>query len=406
MNKNKENKNLWDFSLRVIIVAIAVLFILRFDGVKQVIGTLFSLLTPFFIGFALAYVWNLLLRFLEKHFFPHSEKYIIHKIRRPVCIVLSILIIIGFIAAILYLIIPQLYESLQIIFNAIPVLAQDFRDWFLEVSEGVNWMQELRAQIQAIDIDWTNVVQNILGFLRNNLGGLLGSTVQVVGSVVGFFITFITVLIFAIYLLVGREKLHDQVERAALAHMSRKNYKTAKNTVELVNNTFSNFFKGQILDAFVVGAMLFVVMLVLGLPYPATISVVVMVMALIPMVGSLLGGFIGFIMIVVVNPEQAFLFVIALILIQQLEGDVIYPRIVGDQVGLPGIWTFAAVFLGGALGGALGMILGVPIFASIYKLYQIHVYKKLREKMQIGPESIQPLRDTPKVRKSKKLVID
>ena len=194
-----------------------------------------------------------------------------------------------------------------------------------------------------------------------------------------------------------KEKLIHQSKRVGKAYLPEKHWQRVGYVLSVLNETFSKFFKGQVLDAFVVGALLFIAMLIFRMPYALTISVVVMVTALIPMIGAFIGGAVGFLMIAVTDFRQAVIFLIILIVIQQLEGDLIYPKIVGDSVGLPGIWVFSAVIVGGAIAGPLGMIIAVPLLASIYKIFRKNVNKRLSEK-ELG-EDVESVENPPYVNK-------
>ena len=373
MNKSKEKiriKNEKTFIAKVAIVFVVALCLLHFNNILIFLGKVLGIVFPFFVGIAIAYIWNLILNFLEKYLFPNSQKEIANKIRRPLSMTLSFLVIIGIIAGVMYIVIPQIYESTRIIVEAVPTFAENTKAWFLRTTEGAEWANNLRNNIENLTIDWQQVGSKVINFLRNGLGGFLGSTLGFLGNVAGFFITFFTAIIFAIYLLIGKEKLATQTKKITNVYLSKKFNNKFYHVMDVLDDTFSSYIKGQCLSAFSLSALITISMLIVRIPYAFTIGVVTMITAFIPIVGAFLGGAVGFFMIAAVNFEQAIIFLIIIVVCQQIEGNIIYPQIVGDSIGLPGIWTFVAVVFGGSLFGTMGMILAVPIFATFYKLFK------------------------------------
>lgn len=366
-----------NFTVRVIIVAIAFLVVLHFPKVLSFIGAAFKVALPFLFGLGIAYIWNLLLRPMEKVFFPNSKKPIVNKLRRPVCVFLSLIVIIAIIALIFYLVLPQIYKSIMVIGEGIPQLAERFQSWFLKVTEGFDWATQIRTRVENMDINWGEYASKAWNLVRTGIGGVIGSTFSILNNILGVLVSAFTALIFTIYTLFEKEKLKTQMQRVSEAYIGEKHRHQLVYFLDLLDDTYSSFFKGQLLDAFIIGVLLFVVLLIFSMPYALTISIVVMVTALIPMLGAFIGGAVGFLMIAAVNLQQAWIFIILLVVVQQLEGDLIYPRIVGNSIGLPGMWVFAAVIAGGAIAGPLGMILCVPLAATIYKVIKQDVTQRI-----------------------------
>ena len=373
IEKNSRN----NFTVRVIIVAIAFLVVLHFPKVLSFIGAAFKVALPFLFGLGIAYIWNLLLRPMEKVFFPNSKKPIVNKLRRPVCVFLSLIVIIAIIALIFYLVLPQIYKSIMVIGEGIPQLAERFQSWFLKVTEGFDWATQIRTRVENMDINWGEYASKAWNLVRTGIGGVIGSTFSILNNILGVLVSAFTALIFTIYTLFEKEKLKTQMQRVSEAYIGEKHRHQLVYFLDLLDDTYSSFFKGQLLDAFIIGVLLFVVLLIFSMPYALTISIVVMVTALIPMLGAFIGGAVGFLMIAAVNLQQAWIFIILLVVVQQLEGDLIYPRIVGNSIGLPGMWVFAAVIAGGAIAGPLGMILCVPLAATIYKVIKQDVTQRI-----------------------------
>lgn len=381
-NRSKD-KQRNTFLFQVLTLMAAALIVLHFGKVMGVIGKGVDIIGPFIVGLGIAYIWNLLLEPIESRLFDRNPNPKRQKIRRPVSVLLSLFIILGILALVLYLVIPQLYNSFRIIATAVPVLVQDWKNWFLEITEGVDWTQEIRESIEGLNINWNEVGSRVAEFLRSGVGGFVGSTMHVVGNISGFFVSSFTALFFAVYLLFGKEKLSEQLGQISRAYGYESRTQKARYVLDILHETFANYFKGQVLDAFAVGLLLMIAMLLLRIPYAVTIGVVVMVTSLIPMIGALIGGAIGFLMIAVQSGQQAALFIIVLFVVQQIEGNYIYPKIVGDSVGLPGIWMFCAVIIGGAVGGPLGMIIGVPLAGALYKMLRNDVNERIAQNSEI-----------------------
>lgn len=385
------------FITKVFILMLALLIVQHFGLVLSIIDKIIDIIFPFLVGCGMAYIWSLFQNPIEKIIFPRSKKKILQKLRRPLSIIVSLLVLLGIIVLILYLVLPQIYNSIVVIAESAPLLAENLRTWFLDVTSGLNWAEGIRENVRNLSIDWEELAKTIGDALQNSAGGILGSALNIIENTVGFFVAAFTAIVFAIYLLFLKEKLIHQSKRVGKAYLPEKHWQRVGYVLSVLNETFSKFFKGQVLDAFVVGALLFIAMLIFRMPYALTISVVVMVTALIPMIGAFIGGAVGFLMIAVTDFRQAVIFLIILIVIQQLEGDLIYPKIVGDSVGLPGIWVFSAVIVGGAIAGPLGMIIAVPLLASIYKIFRKNVNKRLSEK-ELG-EDVESVENPPYVNK-------
>ncbi|MFA6691217.1 MAG: AI-2E family transporter [Saccharofermentanales bacterium] len=385
------------FITKVFILMLALLIVQHFGLVLSIIDKIIDIIFPFLVGCGMAYIWSLFQNPIEKIIFPRSKKKFLQKLRRPLSIIFSLLVLLGIVVLILYLVLPQIYNSIVVIAESAPLLAENLRTWFLDVTSGLNWAEGIRENVRNLSIDWEELAKTIGDALQNSAGGILGSALNIIENTVGFFVAAFTAIVFAIYLLFLKEKLIHQSKRVGKAYLPEKHWQRVGYVLSVLNETFSKFFKGQVLDAFVVGALLFIAMLIFRMPYALTISVVVMVTALIPMIGAFIGGAVGFLMIAVTDFRQAVIFLIILIVIQQLEGDLIYPKIVGDSVGLPGIWVFSAVIVGGAIAGPLGMIIAVPLLASIYKIFRKNVNKRLSEK-ELG-EDVESVENPPYVNK-------
>ncbi|MDO5027453.1 MAG: AI-2E family transporter [Tissierellia bacterium] len=375
MNKRERQVDT-NFIRKALIISLLALFVVYFSQILNILKGIFTIAFPIILGLVIAYVVNLILKSLEKRFFPNSKSKIINELRRPLCLILSFVIIIAAIYLILSLIIPQINDSILIITEGIPKLAEDIRLWFLDVTEGLDWASEYRDKISNTQLNWSDLVSRAASILKASLDGILGSTFTIINGILAFFITGFTAIIFTASFLSSKEMIGSQFSRLIQAYLSKKSLVRIKYVLAVLDDKYSNFIKGKLIDSLTVGLMTLIIMLVFRFPYAPTISVVTMVTSIIPIVGSYLGGLVGFLMIAVVDIHQAFLFVIVFAISLQLESSIIYPRIAGKSIGLPGIWVFSSVLLGGALAGPLGMIFLVPLAASIYTFIKHDVEKK------------------------------
>lgn len=357
----------------LLLAAVLVLVIRYFDVLAGGVGNLWSIAMPLLIGCVVAYVLNIVLRFLEKHYFPNSSKKIVQKSKRPLCIVLSLVLIIVAFVLVFYLVIPELAEAIQMIGASIPMLVDNGTAWVIEHEDQfpdiANWLESLEP-------NWEKMGNNILDYLKSGIDGVLNSTVTIVTNVVSSVVNFAIGLVFGIYILASKEKLAVQIKRLAHAYVKPKWIAVCKQVLTTANETFSSFIVGQVTEAVILGSLCTIGMLIFCFPYAPTIGAFIGVTALVPIIGAYLGAAVGFLLILTQNPLQAVLFIVFIVILQQLEGNLIYPKVVGSSIGLPGMWVFAAVTIGGGLLGIPGMLLGVPLAATIYKLLAQNVRRR------------------------------
>lgn len=392
-NRNVRRESKSRFIWKVAVLVVAALILIYSSQIFAVLSRVVSAFMPFFIGFSIFYIWSLIVNPLEKFLFSKLEGSKISKFKRPITIILSLIILIGIIVLLMNIVLPQLFDSFRVLASSLPKVAQDFRIWLLEVTENVNWLQDSRQQLETMDVNWQQLLQQAAENFEGSFAGILGSTFSFATSIIGAFVTVLTSFIFALYFLAGKEKLGRGVNSVLKAYTKPRTQEKFYYVTGVVSNTFSAFFRGQVIDAFLVGVLLFIAMTIAQLPYALSISVVVMVTALIPMVGAFIGGAVGFIMIAANSFQQGAIFLIVLVFIQQLEGDLIYPRVVGNSIGLPGIWVFLSIIVAGSLFGPLGMLLAVPITASAYKLLRNDINSRISEAEKRNLEDEIELRD-------------
>ena len=238
------------------------------------------------------------------------------------------------------------------------------------------------ARLNNLDVDLDKLLDSVIAFFRNGAGNVLNSTVYAIGSIVNGVTTFVIAFVFACYILLQKEKLGVQVKKVMHAFLKEKWEKRCLKVCTLTSKTFSNFLTGQCLEALILGSMFFVAMSLFKMPYALLVGVLVAFTALIPIFGAFIGCVVGAFLILMVDPLQALFFVIMFLVLQQIEGNLIYPKVVGNSVGLPSIWVLAAVTIGGSLMGVVGMLIFIPLVSVVYTLFRESVYKRLEQKQR------------------------
>ena len=350
------------------IVSICILIYMALQQIDRVLGFgkwLFQLILPLLMGGAVAFVINVPLRPLERHFFPNSSRPWVHKIRRPCCIFLAILIILGMFAGVGGLVIPELISAFSILGHSISSAAKSLQELNLLVYGEDSAVLQF---INSLDINWSEIQAAVINFIKNSAVGVVDSTVSVVGSIVTSVVNSAIALVFGIYILSAKEKLKAQAVVILRTWTPERFTEKFLHIAGVVNLSFRKYVVGQTTEAVILGSLCAVGMMILRLPYAPMIGALVGVTALVPIVGAFIGAAVGAFMILVVNPVKAVILIGFLLALQQVEGNIIYPRVVGSSMGLPAIWVLAAVTIGGSLGGIGGMLLSVPTAAALYTL--------------------------------------
>lgn len=361
--------------IAVVLAGIMGIIAIRFNDVLAIISALIEALVPFIIGAILAFVLDILVQQFERlwrRIFP-SKGYT--NLERLVSIILSLVTIIVVISFIGRMAIPQLIHSLGIIVNSLPVLYTDTMRWVTMHISGIQVGNNITV---ADSISTESIIEQVRTW--GTQGGRY--IVSTMGSAVTWFINFVIGLIFAIYILLDKERLTYQFSKLFRAYLPDTMVGKMSHIVSVGSDTFSKFFVGQFLDAVILGTLVGVALAIFQVSYASTIGCVIGLTALVPMVGAYVGGIMGLLMVLTVSPMEALVYLIILVVMQQVEGNFIYPRIVGGSVGLPGLWVFASVTIGGALFGIVGMLLSVPLTATIYKLLREDVNRRLHTNIE------------------------
>lgn len=371
---------------RGIIVAILCLFVLHISEVIKYGQKLYDVFYPLLLGCVFAYVLNILMVRLEKLYAPKSNLKIVKSTRRPVCMVLSVALLVLIVWFVMYLVVPEVVKCFVVISRGVPSAVEDFIDFLISKSDELPAFQR---ELRELDLDWLNIFNKISTGLMKGTKGFLNSATTIVGSFVGKVTNAVLGFIFCMYVLACKEDVADKMNRVLKAFLKEKVYNGFIFVIKLTNQCFSSFIVGQVTEAIILGSLCALGMYILRLPYAGSVGALVGLTALIPVVGGYIGAVLGAFMIVTQDPKQALVFLIYLLVLQQIEGNFIYPKVVGSSIGLPGIWVLAAIMVGSGLGGVVGMLLGVPVAATLYKLIK-HLTAKKEIENGKHPENTKP----------------
>ncbi|HBY90869.1 MAG: AI-2E family transporter [Ruoffia tabacinasalis] len=364
----------------VILAAVFILVIFNYQHIFAGLRELWDIISPVVYGFVFAYILNLIMVMYEGFWFPETDNELLIRARRPVSILLALITVIIVIVLVLWLIIPQLISLVQTLLENLPLMVEYIQRWIEDLEE---IYPQIDTLINNLNINWESIARDAASFANN----ILGSTFTTFQLLTSSLFRLVVILVVAIHALFSKEKIQRQVKRVLRAYMKRDHFRRLKYVLRVTNESFSSFITGMLIEAIIYGTLVTVGMMIFNFPYAGMIGALSGALALVPMVGAILSAVIGTMLIFVQNPIQGLFFLLFNIVLQQLESNAIYPRIVGGSIGLPGIWTFIAVTIGGGILGPAGFFLGVPIASVIYKLIRSNVeYKEHYYELDHGSE--------------------
>ena len=367
--KDKTRK---DIIIIISYIALVIFALVNFSKIIAFLGKVISIFSPFLLGIILAFVLNVLNNFIEKKIFGKIKpSKIWNKIKRPLCITLSLILVFLTIFFVMNLLIPQLKNSASLFTDTLPAYKED-------IIGILNKFDVDESTVNKVGEYLDNFGKVITDYIKGNSKDVITVTTEVATSVVNIISKGIITLVFAIYMIAQKETLSRQINKVMKAYLKPKTINKINTVGTLANKTFSNFVTGQCLEALIFGSLVFVGMLIFRFPYASTIGVLLGFTALIPIFGAFIGTAIGFILIMMVSPIKAILFVVFIIVLQQIEGNLIYPRVVGKSIGLPGMWVLLSVTVGGSIGGILGMLIATPLCSLLYALFTKMVNDRLK----------------------------
>lgn len=372
----------------ILFAAVVVLAIIYSKESMMMITLLLMFLKPFIIGGAIAFVINILMKKVEKFLFSKAKGKIAIHVKRPLSILISVILLVGIIVIVCLTVLPQVGRTIAEIGKQIPIFMEEMFQWLeKKLGDYPELMEEL-YQLEKIEFNWEEIFSSVVSFMKNGLGSVINSTVSMASSIVGAVVNVVVAFIFAFYLLSQKERLGNQCERALRAYCKESVYLWVKKVSHLLNRNFSNFITGQCLEAVILGSLFVVTMAIFQFPYALLIGVLIAFLALIPIVGAFVGCTVGVFLIFMDDPIKAFWFLILFLIIQQIEGNLIYPHVVGNSVGLPSIWVLVAVTVGGSMMGILGMLLFIPLTSTSYLLVKEDVNRRNLLKDSIASDKV------------------
>ena len=363
----------------IVFTAILVVALWKFDTVLEGAKNIWGILFPFVLGGAIAFVINVPMSFLEKKIFGKTKdgNKMGEKLARPISLLLTIILAVGVIALVMFGVIPQLTRTMGSLMISIANFVPQMQNWIREFSHNNRDIMKLVNQVQ---FNQDQAIKWGISILGSGAGNMMNTTMSAVGSIVSGFATFFIAFSFACYILFQKEKLHVQIRKVFFAFISKQKAEAFLKICSLTYQTFANFLTGQCVEAVILGSMFVVTLSILKMPYALLIGTLIAFTALIPIFGAFIGCAVGCFLIFMVSPKQAVLFIIVFLILQQIEGNLIYPHVVGGSVGLPSIWVLAAVTIGGNLMGIVGMLIFIPLVSVLYTIFREFVYLRLKEK--------------------------
>ena len=381
MNKKDKFKSItkryakWIIGVAVILIVIY-LGLANITDVSSAATWVAKLFTPLTVGFFMALILNVPMRFFESFMWPKAKRKFPQKIRRPLAFTLSLVLILGILAGVIILVVPELINALKMIASS----SMGFINEMAQLNKTEAITQLPFGSILA-KINWSEIANNVEQWVKDQSGTIVNGAMDTVVSLVGGIVDFVFAVIFSIYILFSKEKLKAQAARLIRTWLPEKGGNYIIHTCDVANGVFRNFVAGQTIEAIILGSLCALGMVILRIPYAPMVSALVGVMSLIPVVGAFIGGGVGAFMIFTESPVKALVFVVFIIVLQQLEGNLIYPKVVGSQVQLPAIWVLAAVTVGGAVAGPTGILLGIPLVSTAYILIREATEKREQKLM-------------------------
>lgn len=371
----------------IIFTAIIFLCLWKHEVVFTLLEGIFHVIYPFVLGGAIAFILGVPMNYVERKLFPKKRKQrmrMADRLARPVSLIVILFLLFAILAMVLFILLPQLGRTITSLGDSIQDFLPEMQQWAGKIFRN---NKEIMDVINRIEFDWNKLMDMGIRFLKNGASNMLGSTMNVVRGIVSGVAAFFIAFAFACYVLLQKERLKVQGKKILYAFMPKGKAEATLEVLSLTYHTFSGFLTGQCLEAVILGSMFVVVLTIFRFPYALLIGIVIAFSALVPIFGAFIGCLVGVFLIFITDPVKAILFVVIFLILQQIEGNFIYPHVVGNSVGLPSIWVLAAVSVGGRMMGIAGMLIFIPLASVIYALFREIVYLLLK-KRGVKPEEI------------------
>lgn len=348
--------------------------LINLSNILGFLGNFVSIIKPFIIGLGIAFTTNLLVKLYEDKLIPLiDKKNILSKYKRSISIVLSILTLLILFWALLVFVLPQFVDSIKILLDSIPEYMKSLEEF---VAPYVSSTEILNTLWENLVSAWKDILQFVGQFLGQSITGIINTTFTITSGIFTSIISFVI----AIYMLISKEQLILGLKKVIYAIFNKKIAEKIIHVVKISNVTFSKFIGGQCIEAVILGVLCFIGMMILRMPYSILISVIIGATNIIPIFGPLIGTIPSVFILLMIDPSKALAFIVFIIVLQQLESNLIYPKVVGGSIGLSAIWVLFAITVGGGLFGLIGMLLGVPTMAVIYRLVKDSIDDRLAKK--------------------------
>ena len=364
----------------IVFTLIILVGLLRFDVVLDAVGFILHILFPFLLGGAIAFVLSVPMNRIDKRLFGKAkEGSKLDKASAPLSLVITLVLVLAVLSLVVIVVLPELGSTIAMLGKTlpekVPALLKKIETLFANNPNLILYIEELEASL-----NWDEILNQMVTFFRIGANTMLDSTISVATGIVSGVGTFFIAFVFACYILLQQSFLSRQMRKLFFAYLKEKHANEVLRICSLTYRTFTNFLTGQCMEAVILGLMFFIAMTIFRFPFAVLVGVLIAFTALIPIFGAFIGCFVGAFLILTVAPKQALFFVIMFLILQQIEGNLIYPKVVGGSIGLPAIWVLAAVSLGGSLFGVVGMLVFIPIVSVLYTLLRENVHKRLDEK--------------------------
>lgn len=375
-NRGFDTKKVKQIKEIILFSALIVLIVMYSGKLAKLAMVAIDITMPFIIGAAIAFIINIPMKAIEEKLLKKWTGKWADKLKRAVSMVLAIVLVVGIITVVIVTVLPQLISTVKEIIALIPNAFNNAYNWVVKTFQDNPKIMKYLQEIDPQSIDWSGMLSGVVGFAKNQFSNVLVGAASIIGNIANGLLNGIISVIFGIYVLAQKERLISQCQRIARAYLKESKYNFIVKTAKLLNTNFHNFITGQCLEAAILGLMFVIVMTIIGLPYPVLAGVLIGFTALIPIAGAFIGCFICAFLILIVSPVKMLIFVVTFLVLQQIEGNFIYPRVVGGSVGLPSLWVLMAVSVGGSLMGVMGMLIFIPIFSTVYMLLREDVNKR------------------------------
>ena len=362
----------------VLILFSAIAFHCALQNISSVLSLahrLLGIFLPFLIGGAIAFILNIPMSRIEGLLFPKNG--LLDRFRRPLAYLITLILATGIIVLVFFVVVPEMGRTFAMLAEQIPSAMESLEQTLDSLS--ISW-PEVKMYLDRMDINWSSLTQKAVGLLQGITSTAVNSSFSAIGKIISGVTSFFISFVFSIYLLMQKEKLSSQGKQVIYGLFPLHAADRIMEVLSLSHVTFSRFFSGQCIEAIILGTMFFCAMSLFRMPYALLVGVLIAVTALIPVVGAFIGCFVGAFLILIVNPWQAAQFVVLFLVLQQIEGNLIYPHVVGSSVGLPSVWVLAAVTVGGSLLGVIGMLLFIPLCSVCYALFRTFIKDRLKER--------------------------